>query len=304
MKALVTGGSGFLGRHLVRELRRQNHDTVVFDLQAPPEDTNGNGGAGKLEFIRGDILDYPALCSAMDDCDVVFHTAAIADLDKTRNLPQKTMEVNVVGTANCLEAAKDAGVDRFLFASSVYTAGKWGSFYRVSKQAGESLCKTFYEEYGQKYTILRYGSLYGRDANHWNFIYGVCKALLTNGEFTYISSKDSIREYIHIFDAARETVRIARDPEFENKAVLITGHQRMKIEEFFTMLKEIIGKDVKIHYTPAEQHKHYVITPYSFEVDVPVRVNLTSYVDISEGILDCLREVQKELDVQKAGPDE
>jgi UDP-glucose 4-epimerase len=65
------------------------------------------------------------------------------------------------------------------------------------------------------------------------------------------------------------------------------------------MLSEIIGKDIHIHYTPAEQHKHYVITPYSFEADVPIRVNLSSYVDISEGILDCLREVQKELDAGK-----
>lgn len=299
MKALVTGGSGFLGRHLVKELLRQGYDTTVYDLHIPPELWGNAPGRSHLECISGDILDYESLNNAMQGCDIVFHTAAIADLDKTRLVPRQTMHVNVVGTANCLEAARDAGVGRFLFASSVYTAGKWGSFYRVSKQAGESLCKTFYEEYGLKYSILRYGSLYGRDANHWNFIYGVCKALLTKGEFTYISSVDSVREYIHIFDAARETVRIARDPEFENKAVLITGHQRMKIDEFFTMLKEIIGKDVKINYTPAEQHKHYVITPYSFEVDVPVRVNLTSYVDISEGILDCLREVQKELDAEK-----
>jgi len=296
MKALVTGGSGFLGRHLVKELLRQKYDTVVYDLEIPPEIRRETRGLDNLECINGDILDYESLTKAMQDCDIVFHTAAIADLDKTRSVPRQTMQVNVVGTANCLEAAKDAGVERFLFASSVYTAGKWGSFYRVSKQAGESLCKTFFEEYGLKYSILRYGSLYGRDANHWNFIYGVCKALLTTGEFTYISSADSVREYIHIFDAARETVRISRDPEFENKAVLITGHQRMKIEEFFTMLKEIIGKDVKINYTPAEQHKHYILTPYSFEVDVPVRVNLASYVDISEGILDCLREVQKEVD--------
>jgi UDP-glucose 4-epimerase len=299
MKALVTGGSGFLGRHLVKELLKQGYDTTVYDLDTPPEFWGNNKGLPHLDCINGDILDYESLTRAMQGCDVVFHTAAIADLDKTRLVPRQTMQVNVVGTANCLEAARESGVGRFLFASSVYTAGKWGSFYRVSKQAGESLCKTYYEEYGLKYTILRYGSLYGRDANHWNFIYGVCKALLTTGEFTYISSVDSVREYIHIFDAARETVRISRDPEFENKAVLITGHQRMKIDEFFTMLKEIIGKDVKINYTPAEQHKHYVITPYSFEVDVPVRVNLTSYVDISEGILDCLREVQKELDAEK-----
>ncbi len=295
MKALVTGGSGFLGHYLVKELVKSGIETVIFDTVINRDNFNAGEVGGKIKFVEGDILDFDALYDAMDGCRLVFHTAAIADLDAARKTPVKTMQVNVIGTTNCLESARMRKVDRFLFASTVYTAGNWGSFYRVSKQAGESLCKTYHDEFGLNYTTLRYGSLYGRDANHWNFIYGVCKALLTTGEFTYISSKESVREYIHIFDAARETVRIAQDPEFSNKAVLITGHQRMKIEEFFNMVKEIMGKEIKIHYTPAEQHRHYVATPYSFEADIPVRINLSTYVDISEGILDCLREIQKEL---------
>ena len=295
MKALVTGGSGFLGHYLVKELVKSGIETVVFDKLINKDIFNPGEIKGKIEFFEGDVLDYEAVFDAMEGCNLVFHTAAIADLDAARKTPVKTMSVNVIGTTNCLESAKMRNVDRFLFASTVYTAGNWGSFYRVSKQTGESLCKTYHNEYGLNYTTLRYGSLYGRDANHWNFIYGVCKALLTTGEFTYISSKESVREYIHIFDAARETVRIAQDPEFSNKAVLITGHQRMRIEEFFNMIKEIMGKDIKIHYTPADQHRHYVVTPYSFEADIPVRINLSTYVDISEGILDCLREIQKEI---------
>ncbi|MCX5856264.1 MAG: NAD(P)-dependent oxidoreductase [Deltaproteobacteria bacterium] len=295
MKALVTGGSGFLGRYLVRELVKSGIEAVVFDKVINKDIFNSSENKGKIEFVEGDVLDFEAVYDAMDGCNLVFHTAAIADLDAARKTPVKTMTVNVIGTTNCLESAKTRKVDRFLFASTVYTAGNWGSFYRVSKQAGESLCKTYNDEFGMSYTILRYGSIYGRDANHWNFIYRVCKALLTTGEFTYISSKESVREYIHIFDVARETVRIAQDPEFSNKAVLITGHQRMKVEEFFNMIKEILGKDFKIHYTPADQRRHYVITPYSFRADIPVRVNLSTYVDISEGILDCIREIQKEL---------
>lgn len=299
MKAFVTGGSGFLGRYLLKELLKSGYEVVAYDLVMPETPESNEQDNGNLTRIQGNILDITSLKKAMSGCDVVFHTAAVADLDKTRTMPRQTMEVNVMGTTNCLEAARHANVKRFVFASSVYTAGRWGSFYRVSKQAGESLCKTYFEEFRLPYTIVRYGSLYGRDSNHWNFIYGVCRELLTTGEYTYISAKDSVREYIHIFDATRETVRIASDPAFENKAVLITGHQRMKIEEFFAMLREIIGKDIRIHYTPAEQHKHYVITPYSFEADVPIRVNLSSYIDISEGVLDCLREVQKELDAGK-----
>lgn len=300
-KALVTGGSGFLGRNIVKELSRRKIRTVVID-QMPFDPGQCPPGSGRyITSIAGDIRDINLLKKAMKGCNLVFHTAAIAEIDKARSNPVKTMEVNVMGTTNCLEAARSNSVERFLFASSVYTAGNWGSFYRVSKQTGESLCKTYSEDFGLNYTILRYGSLYGRDANEWNFIRSVCRSLLETGEYTYISSPDAIREYIHIFDAARETVRIATDPEFINKAALITGHQRMKVSDLFSMIQEIMGRKIRVHYQPASQHRHYVITPYSLDTDIPIRINLSTYVDISEGILDCLRDAQNELDEKKEG---
>lgn len=296
MKALVTGGSGFVGHHIVNELMKNRIKTVVYDCSKPPVAVKKNP---LCTFIQGDVLDSGQLTKAMKGCDYVFHTAAIADVDQARKIPRKTMEVNVIGTTNCLDAARENKVKRFLFASTVYVAGNRGSFYRLSKQTCESLCRTYHDEFGLEYTTLRYGSLYGREPNHWNFIYGVCKSLLTSGEFTYSSSPDAVREYIHINDAARESVRIAGDKNFANKAVLITGHQRMKMSEFFDMVREILGNNVQIRYTQSENNPHYVITPYSFDIEVPVRVNLSSYVDISEGILDCLREVQKEIDAEK-----
>jgi UDP-glucose 4-epimerase len=303
MKAFVTGGSGFLGHHLIKELIKGGIATVAYDIEEFIQYNNEDddiAGSPQFTFIKGDILDLDCLKDAMAGCDIVFHTAAVADIEEARHKPVATMEVNVVGTANCLEASRLTGVTRFIYASSAYTAGKRGSFYRVSKQAGESLCKMFFEEYGLNYTILRYGSLYGRESNEWNFIYSVCRALLTTGEFTYISSPESEREYIHISDASRETVRIARSDRFINKAVLITGHQRLKVKELFFMIQEILGKEIRIHYLPHEQSRHYVMTPYSFEADVPVRVNLSTYVDISEGILDCLRSVEKDLATERA----
>jgi len=299
MKALVTGGSGFLGRHLIKELLKRGITTVAYDIDDFGQYNTKDSEYAKsslFTFVKGDILDLDHLTNSMTGCDIVFHTAAIADIDEARKLPIDTMEVNVVGTAKCLEAARRNNIGRFMYASSAYTAGNRGSFYRVSKQAGESLCKTFSEEYAMRYTILRYGSLYGRESNQWNFIYTMCRAFLTTGEFTYVSSPDSEREYIHILDASRESVRIAISDDFINKAVLITGHQRMKVKELFFMIQEILGREIRIHYIPHEQSRHYVMTPYSFEADVPVRVNLSSYVDISEGVLDCLKTVQKDID--------
>jgi UDP-glucose 4-epimerase len=295
MRVLITGGSGFLGRYLTKELMKRKITTVVYDTTLPDAKKETDRYSKNITYIKGDILDFKSLRKVMKECDLVFHTAAIAEIDEARRDPIRTINVNVMGTVNCLEAARLSGVERVLYASSVYASGNKGSFYRVSKQTGEALCKTYSDDFGLKYTILRYGSLYGRESNHWNFIYGVCKDLLVKGEYSYASSPDAVREYIHIDDAARETIRIAYDKEYINKSVLITGHQRLKMREFFETIQEILGKPITIHYESAKKQRHYIRTPYSFDVEVPIRINISNYVDINEGILDCLKEVREEL---------
>lgn len=294
-RVLVTGGSGFLGRHLVFELINRGIETIVYDrVLSPLIETYIETGC--VQFIKGDVLDISNLKSAMMGCDTIFHTAALADIDYARNEPVKTMEINVLGTVNSLEAARDNAVERFVYASSVYVTGDRGSFYRVSKQTGESLCKSYFKDFNLEYTVIRYGSLYGREPNHWNFLYTVLKQLLTYNQFTYYASPEAVREYIHINDAARESVNVAQNNEFVNKVVLITGHQRMSMREFFDMIQEILMIEVDIDYLENDQNSHYKITPYSFEPDIPLRINLPTYIDISEGILDCLKEVQKEIE--------
>ena len=297
-KVLVTGGSGFLGHHIVKELCSRGIETVVYDT-VESNYINDYLNTGLLHFVKGDIRDISTLDSAMEGCDTVFHTAAIANIDDTIKRPIDTMDINVMGTVNCLEAARNQNVERFVYASSVYVAGNRGSFYRVSKQTGESLCKTYSEEFNLNYTTIRYGSLYGREPNHWNFLYTVLKKLLTEKEFTYYASPDAMREYIHINDAARESVNIAQSSEFRNKAVMITGHQKMSMKEFFDMIQEILGETLKINYVNDDKHNHYKITPYSFEPDMPLRINLSTYIDISEGVLDCAKEVQNEIESSK-----
>lgn len=288
-KALVTGGSGFLGSYLLEALISSGIQTSSYDNR-PPDFPRSDIG-----YITGNILDLPALQDAVQDCDLVFHTAAIANINDTRKIPIETMGINVVGTTTCLEAARLAETERFIFASSVYVAGKLGSFYRISKQAGEYLCKTFYEEHGLPFTIIRYGSLYGGRANYWNMIYNICRDLLLKGEYQYYGTGAEMREFIHIEDAARETVRVAADEQFRCKAVLITGHQRMQIREFFELIREIMGNRVTFGYLCQENHGHYDKTPYYFEPEMPVRVNMNNYVDIAEGILQCLKQVDNDL---------
>ena len=284
-KALVTGGAGFLGRHIINQLIENGYKVIAYDL-SKPESLPPN-----VEFVKGDVLNLEKLKKATKGCDYFFHCAAIADIETTRQKPIETMQVNVVGTANCLEAAKSANIKRFMFSSSVYASSKRGSFYRISKQAGEELCKE-YEKKGLNYTIMRYGSLYGRGTNDWNFVHKVCRDLLEKGEFIYYGSGEELREFINIEDAARESIRVAEKEEFSDKTVLITGHQRMRMKDFFELIAEIVTKDVKIQYKK-NTHEHYKITPYTFDENLPVRINMSRYIDVGEGILACLEEVNK-----------
>ena len=287
MKALVTGSSGFLGSHIVDRLRDLDCKVVAYDLKKPHR--------ADVEIVLGDIKDREKLSNAASECDYIFHNAAIASIEDTRKAPVETMEVNVMGTVNVLEAARIAGVKRCAFASSVYVSGDTGSFYKVSKVTGELLCETYEKEFGMSYTLIRYGSLYGRRSSDWNMVYNICKQLLEKGEYRYYGSGEEVREFVNVEDAARESVNVTMDEQFKNKIVMITGHQRMRMKDFFMMLSEMLPNDVKIYYENHD-HEHYKITPYKYRRELPIRVNMAKFIDIGEGILACLEEVEREIE--------
>lgn len=286
MKALVTGSSGFLGSHVIDSLRAVDCEVVAYDLKEPHR--------SDVEVVLGDIKEREKLLEAAKGCDYIFHNAAIANIDDTRKAPVETMAVNVMGTVNALEAARIVGVKRFAFASSLYVSSDTGSFYRVSKVTGELLCETYSKEFDVPYTLLRYGSLYGRWSNKWNMVYNICRDLLEKGEYSYYGSGEEMREFINVEDAARETIRVAMDERFKNKIVMITGHQRMKMKDFFTMVSEVFSNDIKIHYVNRNQG-HYEITPCKYRRELPIRINMAEYIDIGEGIIACLEEVEEEI---------
>ena len=275
MKCLITGASGFLGRHLKRALTAQGEDVVVF----------GDGV---------DVRNYHDVYKYMEGIDTVFHLAAKAEISYCKDDVMTAMDVNLMGTLNCLLAAKENRVNRFIFASSVYATGDKGSFYGVSKRACEDLCKTFFKEYGLPYVILRYGSLYGTDSNEWNMIYRLCKALVNNKKFSFWGTGEEVREYINIDDAVRCTIRAAMPidyPSYTNKTLLVTGLQRMRIKEMFDLVQEMLGVENMIEYSPGDK-THYKSTPYVYDKnDLPQRIVMDNFIDINDGLYACLSEL-------------
>jgi UDP-glucose 4-epimerase len=279
MKVLVTGAAGFVGSHLVDALVERGHAVTAFDRAAP------HAPAG-VRPLTGDLGDAGALAAAVAGQDAVYHLAGFADLNAARDRPLETVELNVAGTVRLLEAMRAAGVGRFLFASTVYVYSREGGFYRVSKQA----CEGYVEEYarisGLRYTVLRYGSLYGPRSDETNGLHRLLAQAMRDGRIAYTGTPDDIREYIHVEDAARLSVD-ALEPAHEGKHLLLTGPSALRAADLFTMFAELLGRPIEVDYRPADGpgSGHYSVTPYAYTPKPGRKLVTTHYVDMGQGLL-------------------
>lgn len=180
-----------------------------------------------------------------------------------------------------------------MYASTVYVYSDSGSFYKCSKSACENYVETYQKQYGLDYTILRYGTLYGARTDEKNSVYRFIKQAMTENKITYFGNGEEIREYVHVFDAAQNSVEILSDV-FKNEHITITGHYPMKVNELFTMIKEMLKKDVIIEYIKPKSDDpvdHYSITPYTFIPKVGKKYSKTYYTDMGQGLLMCMQDI-------------
>ncbi len=286
--ALVTGGSGFLGSHTANALSRSGYNVRVFDIEKSPFLLDGQ------EMVTGDVTDPDALKKAAKGCDAIYHFAGIADIEAANKRPRDTAQYNILGTLGALEAAKEAGVKRFVFASTVYVYSDSGGFYRASKQACENFIEEYQRAYGLPYTILRYGSLYGRRAGANNGIYRLIKSAIESGEITYNGDPDAMREYIHVADAARLSVDIL-DDKFANRHIVLTGQERMKVADLMRMVAEMLPNKPELKFGEKTLEAHYVMTPYNYSPRLGHKLTINDHIDLGQGLLDCIADIHDEL---------
>ncbi|WP_300088872.1 NAD(P)-dependent oxidoreductase [uncultured Nitrosomonas sp.] len=284
--AVVLGAGGFLGSHVADALSSAGYRVRLFDRNPSPFQRPDQ------EMIVGDLMDLDQVSGAIRGAAAVYNFAAIADIDEAQDNPLGTASINVLGNMHALEASRLAGVRRFIFASSVYVYSEAGSFYRASKQAAERFTETYHERYGLDYTILRYGSLYGRRSDQRNGIYRMLHEAIQNRSITYHGSGESIREYIHVEDAARMSVQILA-PDFANRHLILTGQEKLRIRDVMTMISEILPWEVSLHFDQDRPGHHYQITPYAFQPRVGRKLVLNEHVDLGQGLLDCIQEIHQ-----------
>jgi UDP-glucose 4-epimerase len=288
MKTLVTGGAGFLGRHVVRELIRAGHEVTVFDL-GKPDDFEFD-----CHFVTGDLADYPGLQELVSDIDVIYHFAGLSDIDECARRPLDAVRNNIMATTHLLEAARVASVKRFIFASSAYVFSNAGYVYRTSKRACEDLIHDYSELFGLPYTILRYGSLYGEGADSRNSIYELLRQAIVDKRIVYHGDGDEVREFIHVQDAAESSVKILAE-EYENTHLILTGVEKMTYLELLTMVKELMNNEIEIVIEPSHRKAHYKITPYNYNPKISRKLTNNPHIDIGQGLLSCISELVNKL---------
>ena len=289
MKIVVIGGSGFLGSHVADHLSQAGNDVTVYD-HVPSVWTRPD-----QKMIVGDISDFPKLLAIMKGADVVYNFAAIADLDQARNQPLLTADVNILGNVSVLEACRVSKVKRFIFASTVYVYSRVGSFYRCSKQAAELFVEEYQKMYGLDFTILRYGSLYGPRSDESNGMYRIVSTALESGKIKFTGHIDTMREYIHVEDAARASV-LALDEKFRNESIVLTGQEPMKVLDMLRVLAEILGVPTdEIDFENVSSADHYTRTPYAYQPKMGRKYIPSLHVDLGQGLLQLVEEIVSEI---------
>ena len=285
-KACVIGGSGFLGSHVADALSDNGFQVTVFDQNASPWLRSDQ------VMITGDLMDKENIFDAISGSEVVYNFAGLSDLNEALSKPIETARLNILGNLHVLEGCRLHKVRRFMYASSVYVYSREGGFYRCSKQAAEHYIEEYQRAFNVDYTILRYGSLYGPRSDERNGLYRIVSAALKGGVLNYEGSHETLREYIHVEDAAKASVA-ALGEDFCNESIVLTGQEPMRVIDLLEMLAEILGLKDAVNFTAGIQTGHYIRTPYAYQPKLGRKYVLPMHIDLGQGLIQLIDVIQE-----------
>jgi UDP-glucose 4-epimerase len=269
VRVLVTGGSGFIGSHVVDKLRALGHEPVIYDLrpspwhQDPAETGGGRVDGNRVDTVLGSITDREALERALHSCDAVAHLAAVADVNDVHASPEDAERVNARGTVTVLEAARRAGVKRIIYASTIWVYSDCvpedvdedtllpppSHLYTSTKLAGELYCKAYQELYGIDYTILRFGIPYGPRAREAAVVPAFVNKALAGEPLTLAGDGSQSRKFVYVEDLADGVAAGLADVAV-NRVYNLASDETVTIKQIAETIKELMG-DVEIVHTPA-----------------------------------------------------
>ena len=264
MKALVTGGAGFIGSHIAEELIKEKAEVRVLDnLSAGKME---NIPAKGIEFIKGDITDRSILDDVLKDVDYVFHEAAQTSAAYSFTHPKTTWDINIRGTKLLLNAAVKAGIKRFIFASSHAVYGnalpplkeakdtKPVSPLGDSKRMGELLMQEYHEKEGLDTVSLRYFNVYGPGEDADSAYSGVISRFinrLSKGKKPAVyGSGSQTRDFIFVDDAAHANILAMKAGKTKAESYNIATGSALSVNELLKILKSALGSGIEPEFEP------------------------------------------------------
>ncbi len=256
MRALVTGGGGFIGHHLVRRLLADDHEVRVLDNFATGSRTRLAGA--DIHLVEGDLRSYERVHTAVRSCDAVFHLGALPSVPRSVQDPLTTNAVCVDGTLNVLLAARDEDVSRVVFASSssVYGANpaipkseadltQPLSPYAVAKLAGEQYCRAFHAVYGLEAVALRLFNVFGPGQDpHSQYAAVVPRfitALMAGGQPEIFGDGEQTRDFTYVADVVDAFVRAATADDVGGATMNLAAGRETSIIELARIIADRIG---------------------------------------------------------------
>jgi UDP-glucose 4-epimerase len=247
LRILVTGGSGFIGSHVVDKAIAAGHEAVVFDTRESPY------GA---DTIVGDVTDLGAVAAAARNCDSIVHLAAMADVNEVNDAPVLTESVNARGTLAVLEAAR-AERCRVVYASTIWVYGGGAAdedtplpapahFYTATKLAGELYCRSYSELYGVEYTILRFGIPYGPRAREAAVLPAFVIRAHAGESLTIAGTGEQSRRFVYVEDLA-EGVVAALAPTAADRVYNLVGDESVTIREIAEIVQRLVRPVEIVH---------------------------------------------------------
>ena len=220
-KILVTGGSGFIGRHVVNSLLKRKYKVTLLDLVNPKRKD--------VRFVKGSILNRKLIKSLLKENKIVFHLAAQSDINKSTRDPSKTILINILGTKSLLEESKKSKVRRFIFASTYYPSRKnVRNIYSTSKNISELLIKNHNVLYGLTYTILKYPTAYGPGNRQVDAISIFVKKALNNSNIIIHGNGRQKRNYVHVQDIGEGSM-LGLNKKLMNKSFFLVSKKNTSI---------------------------------------------------------------------------
>src|SRR5262245_56398348 len=261
---LVTGGAGFIGSHLTEELARRGHSVRVVDSLITGRRRNLDHIKG-VEFMEGDLADMNVATRAVAGMNYVLHQAAIPSVPRSVNDPITSNRANIDATLNILVAARDAGVNRLVFAGSSSEYGHSPTLpkredmatsplspYALQKVVGTEYCQMFTRLYGFETVVIRYFNVFGPRQDPGSPYSGVISlfstALIEGRQPTIYGDGEQTRDFTYVANVVDGVLRACTAPKAVGEVINVACGTRISLNELLRVMNRVVGTNLQAIY--------------------------------------------------------